>query len=116
MGNVSLHIEFSSIFGISLNSHKVNIIIQKAYMNVCNYDYLQTLEISKQRVHRSLCGNTERGMISYNEIERRGQINHRREQRVNTTAQFPSKDSSSFAIYALKSSVSTKSNWAHCLS
>lgn len=39
MENISLHIGFSSIPGISLNSHKVSIITQKAYMNVCGYDY-----------------------------------------------------------------------------
>jgi hypothetical protein len=30
-------------------------------MNVWAYDYPQTLKISKQHVHRSLCGNMEEG-------------------------------------------------------
>ena len=39
MEKVSLYIGFSSILGISLNSHKVNIITQKGHMNVRSYDY-----------------------------------------------------------------------------
>lgn len=30
-------------------------------MNPRAYDYPQTLEISKQHVHKSLCGNTDEG-------------------------------------------------------
>ena len=107
LGNVSLHIEFSSIPGISLNSHKVSIIIQKTYMNVYNYDYPQTLKISKQHVHRSLCCHTEGRIISYNEMEKWGQVNHPEEQRVMQQLRCPRR------AHSLKDSVLTKSNWAH---
>lgn len=51
-------------------------------MNVYNYDYPQTLKISKQHVHRSLCGHTEGRIISYNEMEKWGQVSHPKEQRL----------------------------------
>ena len=47
-------------------------------MNTRAYDYPQTLEISKQHVHKSLCGNTDEvgGLSFYNEEGRRGQASH----------------------------------------
>lgn len=65
-------------------------------MNVQDYDYAQSLKISKQHVHRSLCGNTEGGIISYNEIGGWEQVDHQMEQRVKEPAQPPSKDSGIF--------------------
>lgn len=110
LGTVSLHIKFSSIPGISLNSHKVSIIIQKTYMTVYNYDYPRTLKISKQHVHRSLCRHTEERFISYNEMEKWGQVNHPKEQRVMQQLCCLRR------AHSLKNSVLTKSNWAHYVS
>lgn len=84
-------------------------------MNVYNYDYLQTLKISKQHVHRSLCGHTEGRIISYNVKGKWRQVNHPKEQRVMQQLRCPRRTQAVFP-HSLKNSVLTKSNWAHCVS
>lgn len=84
-------------------------------MNVCNYDYPQTLKISKQHVHRSLCGHTEGRIISYNEMGKWRQVNHPKEQRVMQQLHCPQR-TQAVLPHSLKNSVLTKSNWAHCVS